>query len=144
MKGKNSGRSGYRKPVYRLVGRGASSVGFTSAIGGKADIPRNDFMSTRLSSQPAAKGSASGQKQTSVQPSGMSALGVITDLQLSARKSLLKASVICFYGSAHGKLVTGILALIPEFENDIRREQQMDGINKAHERGVRFGPSSRH
>ena len=38
-----------------------------------------------------------------------------------------------------GKLVMGILALIAEFENDIRRERQMDGIAKAHERGVRFG-----
>jgi hypothetical protein len=33
----------------------------------------------------------------------------------------------------------GILALIAEFENDIRRERQMDGIAKARERGVRFG-----
>ncbi|MGI8853092.1 MAG: helix-turn-helix domain-containing protein [Methyloceanibacter sp.] len=33
----------------------------------------------------------------------------------------------------------GILALIAEFENDIRRERQMDGIKKARERGVRFG-----
>ena len=33
----------------------------------------------------------------------------------------------------------GILALIAEFENDIRRERQMDGIKKAHERGIRFG-----
>jgi len=37
------------------------------------------------------------------------------------------------------KLVMGILALIAEFENDIRRERQMDGIKKAKERGVRFG-----
>ena len=37
----------------------------------------------------------------------------------------------------------GILALIAEFENDIRRERQMDGIAKAHERGVRFGRVSR-
>jgi DNA invertase Pin-like site-specific DNA recombinase len=36
-------------------------------------------------------------------------------------------------------LVIGILALIAEFENDIRRERQMDGIAKARERGVRFG-----
>jgi DNA invertase Pin-like site-specific DNA recombinase len=42
-------------------------------------------------------------------------------------------------GSRTGKLVMGILALIAEFENDIRRERQMDGIAKAHERGVRFG-----
>ena len=33
----------------------------------------------------------------------------------------------------------GILALIAEFENDIRRERQMDGIAKAKERGVHFG-----
>jgi DNA invertase Pin-like site-specific DNA recombinase len=33
----------------------------------------------------------------------------------------------------------GILALIAEFENDIRRERQMDGIAKAKERGVRLG-----
>ena len=33
----------------------------------------------------------------------------------------------------------GILALIAEFENDIRRERQMDGIANARDRGVRFG-----
>ena len=37
----------------------------------------------------------------------------------------------------------GILALIAEFENDIRRERQMDGIKKAQERGVRFGRKRR-
>jgi DNA invertase Pin-like site-specific DNA recombinase len=41
--------------------------------------------------------------------------------------------------SRTGKLVMGILALIAEFENDIRRERQMDGIKRARERGVRFG-----
>ena len=41
--------------------------------------------------------------------------------------------------SRTGKLVMGILALIAEFENDIRRERQMDGITNARERGVRFG-----
>jgi DNA invertase Pin-like site-specific DNA recombinase len=41
--------------------------------------------------------------------------------------------------SRTGKLVMGILSLIAEFENDIRRERQMDGIKKAQERGVRFG-----
>jgi DNA invertase Pin-like site-specific DNA recombinase len=41
--------------------------------------------------------------------------------------------------SRTGKLMLGILALIAEFENDIRRERQMDGIKKAQERGVRFG-----
>jgi DNA invertase Pin-like site-specific DNA recombinase len=41
--------------------------------------------------------------------------------------------------SRTGKLVMGILALIAEFENDIRRERQMDGIAKAKKRGVKFG-----
>jgi DNA invertase Pin-like site-specific DNA recombinase len=41
--------------------------------------------------------------------------------------------------SRTGKLVMGILALIAEFENDIRRERQMDGIAKAKENGVKFG-----
>jgi DNA invertase Pin-like site-specific DNA recombinase len=41
--------------------------------------------------------------------------------------------------SRTGKLVMGILALIAEFESDIRHERQMDGIRKARERGVRFG-----
>ena len=41
--------------------------------------------------------------------------------------------------SRTGKLIMGILALIAEFENDIRRERQMDGIAKAKERGVQFG-----
>jgi DNA invertase Pin-like site-specific DNA recombinase len=39
--------------------------------------------------------------------------------------------------SRTGKLVMGILALIAEFENDIRREGQMDGIAKAKERRAR-------
>jgi hypothetical protein len=41
--------------------------------------------------------------------------------------------------SRTGRLVMGLLALIAEFENDIRRERQMDGIKKARERGTRFG-----
>jgi len=45
--------------------------------------------------------------------------------------------------SRTGKLVMGILALIAEFENDIRRERQMDGIAKARECGVRFGRKPR-
>ncbi len=38
--------------------------------------------------------------------------------------------------SRTGKLIMGILALIAEFENDIRRERQQDGINKAKAQGV--------
>jgi DNA invertase Pin-like site-specific DNA recombinase len=44
--------------------------------------------------------------------------------------------------SRTGKLVMDILALIAEFENDIQRERQMDGIARAKERGVRFGRKS--
>ena len=42
--------------------------------------------------------------------------------------------------SRTGKLVMGILALIAEFENDIRRERQMDGIAKAS--GIKFTSAS--
>ena len=42
--------------------------------------------------------------------------------------------------SRTGKLILGILALIAELENDIRRERQQGGINKAKAEGVRFGP----
>ena len=41
--------------------------------------------------------------------------------------------------SRTGKLVMGILALIAEFENDIRRERQTDGIRRAKEQGKKFG-----
>ena len=41
--------------------------------------------------------------------------------------------------SRTGKVIMGILALIAEFENDIRRERQMDGIRLALDKGVRFG-----
>lgn len=38
-----------------------------------------------------------------------------------------------------GKLLLGLLALIAEFENDIRKERQMDGIAKAKAKGTKFG-----
>lgn len=38
-----------------------------------------------------------------------------------------------------GKLVLGILGAVAEFETDIRRERQREGINKAKERGVYKG-----
>ena len=38
-----------------------------------------------------------------------------------------------------GKLMFAVLAAIAEFENDIRSERQMDGIQKAKEKGVKFG-----
>ena len=41
--------------------------------------------------------------------------------------------------SRHGKLMVGLLALIAEFEADIRKERQLEGVAKAKERGVVFG-----
>lgn len=38
-----------------------------------------------------------------------------------------------------GRLLFTMLAAIAEFENDLRRERQMDGIQKAKDKGVQFG-----
>ncbi len=38
-----------------------------------------------------------------------------------------------------GKLLFNMLASIAEFETDIRKERQLDGINKAKQKGVQFG-----
>jgi DNA invertase Pin-like site-specific DNA recombinase len=38
-----------------------------------------------------------------------------------------------------GRLLFSMLGAIGEFENEIRRERQLDGITHAKERGVRFG-----
>ena len=40
---------------------------------------------------------------------------------------------------ATGRLVFNMLGAISQFETEIRAERQMDGINKAKERGVAFG-----
>lgn len=42
-----------------------------------------------------------------------------------------------------GKLLFTMLGAIAEFENDIRRERQADGISKAKENGVRFGAKAK-
>jgi DNA invertase Pin-like site-specific DNA recombinase len=42
-----------------------------------------------------------------------------------------------------GKLLFNMLASIAEFENDIRRERQSDGITKAKEQGVKFGAKAK-
>jgi len=42
-----------------------------------------------------------------------------------------------------GKLLFNMLASIAEFENDIRRERQSDGISKAKEHGVKFGAKAK-
>ena len=38
-----------------------------------------------------------------------------------------------------GKLLFNMLASIAEFETEIRKERQMEGIEKAKEKGVQFG-----
>lgn len=38
-----------------------------------------------------------------------------------------------------GKLVLGVLAAVAQFETNIRKERQMDGIAKAKEKGIAFG-----
>ena len=40
---------------------------------------------------------------------------------------------------AAGKAFLGMLGVFAQFETDIRKERQMDGIAKAKEKGVRFG-----
>lgn len=38
-----------------------------------------------------------------------------------------------------GRLIFGVIGLIAEFENEIRRERQMDGIKLAREKGIALG-----
>ncbi len=42
-------------------------------------------------------------------------------------------------GDATGRLLFNMLGAINQFETEIRAERQIDGINKAKEKGVRFG-----
>ena len=42
-----------------------------------------------------------------------------------------------------GKILFNMLASIAEFENDIRRERQSDGIAKAKDHGVKFGAKAK-
>ena len=42
-------------------------------------------------------------------------------------------------GDATGRLLFNMLGAISQFETEIRAERQMDGIQKAKERGVKFG-----
>ena len=42
-------------------------------------------------------------------------------------------------GDATGRLLFNMLGAIAQFETEIRAERQMDGIQKAKQRGVRFG-----
>ena len=41
---------------------------------------------------------------------------------------------------ATGRLLFNMLGAIAQFETEIRSERQMDGVQKAKERGVKFGP----
>lgn len=42
-------------------------------------------------------------------------------------------------GDATGRLLFNMLGAIAQFETEIRAERQIDGINKAKKKGVRFG-----
>src|SRR5512144_1189238 len=44
-------------------------------------------------------------------------------------------------GSATGRLLFNMLGAIAQFETELRAERQLDGIQKAKERGIRFGRS---
>jgi DNA invertase Pin-like site-specific DNA recombinase len=44
---------------------------------------------------------------------------------------------------ATGRLLFNMLGAIAQFETELRAERQMDGIQKAKKRGVRFGPKKR-
>ena len=68
-------------------------------------------------------------------------------VHLSALDTQLKARAITLQvldqaidtTTPHGKMLFGMLAVFAEFENDLRRERQMDGIRKAQARGVYIG-----
>lgn len=44
---------------------------------------------------------------------------------------------------ATGRLLFNMLGAISQFETEIRAERQMDGVQKAKKRGVRFGPKKK-
>ena len=46
-------------------------------------------------------------------------------------------------GDATGRLLFNMLGAIAQFENEIRAERQMDGIQKAKKQGVKFGRSKK-
>jgi DNA invertase Pin-like site-specific DNA recombinase len=48
-----------------------------------------------------------------------------------------------YTSDATGRLLFNMLGAISQFETEIRAERQMDGIQKAKERGVRFDPKKR-
>ncbi len=45
--------------------------------------------------------------------------------------------------TAEGKLLFNMLAVISEFENELRKERQLDGIAKAKQNGVKFGSKAK-
>ena len=65
-------------------------------------------------------------------------LSLVGDLE--AKGVALKVLDQCIDTSdAAGRAFLGMLAVFAQFETDIRRERQMDGIAKAKEKGVKFG-----
>jgi DNA invertase Pin-like site-specific DNA recombinase len=62
------------------------------------------------------------------------------DTQLKAREMTLQVlDQAIDTTTPHGKMLFGMLAVFAEFENDLRKERQMDGIRKAQARGVYIG-----
>src|ERR671925_1491031 len=51
----------------------------------------------------------------------------------------MEAIIYCALRNATGRLLFNRLGAIAQFETDIPAERQMDGIQKAKERGVHFG-----
>jgi DNA invertase Pin-like site-specific DNA recombinase len=45
--------------------------------------------------------------------------------------------------TAAGRLTFSLLGAVAEFENDLRRDRQLEGIAKAKEQGVQFGPKAK-
>lgn len=64
---------------------------------------------------------------------------IISDLEHKGVAFKVLDDPVIDTSSRTGKMVMGILALIAEFETDIRKERQLEGIAKAKANGVRFG-----
>ena len=69
----------------------------------------------------------------------------VFDLQMITKKlndknvALVATEQSIDTSTAQGKLMFGMLSVIAEFETDLRKERQMEGIQSALARGVKFG-----
>jgi DNA invertase Pin-like site-specific DNA recombinase len=64
---------------------------------------------------------------------------VVTRLDRLARSTLQVLDRHIDTSDATGRLLFNMLGAIAQFETEIRAERQMDGIQKAKKRGIRFG-----